>query len=129
MYNINYVKFKIKDDEFPKNSEIDKWFDNEYFGYSLQLKEFLNRDVKDYIKTNHDNLKYLEEFIFSKFPTEKDLIREKFLLEKNKNIDINSFELISKAINKGVTIAIAFIIKTGLISTIIISSLDRKSVV
>ena len=50
------------------------------------------------------------------------MIREKFLLEKNKNIDINSFELISKAINKGVTIAIAFIIKTGLISTIIISS-------
>lgn len=84
LYNINDVKFKIKDEEFPKNNDIDKWFDNEYFGYSLQLKEFLNRDVIDYIKTNHDNLKYLEEFIFSKFPTEKDLIREKFLLEKIK---------------------------------------------
>ena len=122
LYNINDVKFKIKDDEFPKNNDIDKWFDNEYFGYCLQLKEFLNRDVKDYIKTNHDNLKYLEEFIFSKFPTEKDLIREKFLLEKNKNIDINLFELITKAISKGITIAIAFIIKSGLISIIIISS-------
>ena len=43
----------------------------------------------------------------------------RYILE---NVDINSFELISKAINKGVTIAIAFIIKTGLISTIIISS-------
>lgn len=122
LYNINDVKFKIKDNEFPKNNDVNKWFDNEYFGYSLQLKEFLNRDVKDYIKTNHENLQFLEEFIFSKFPTENDLIREKFLLEKNKNIDINSFELISKAINKGVTIAIAFIVKTGLISTIIISS-------
>ncbi len=79
LYNINDVKFKIKDNEFPKNNDVNKWFDNEYFGYSLQLKEFLNRDVKDYIKTNHDNLKFLVEFIFSKFHTENYLIRVKFL--------------------------------------------------
>ena len=82
----------------------------------------MNVDFKEYIETNHEKLKYLEDFIFSKFPTEEDLVRENFLLEKNINVNINSFEFLQKALSRGAKVAIAFVIKTGLISTILISS-------
>lgn len=122
LYSINKKLFQIKVEELPKSNDIDNWFDDEYYGYSLQLKEFLNVDFKEYIETNHEKLKYLEDFIFSKFPTEEDLVRENFLLEKNINVNINSFEFLQKALSKGAKVAIAFVIKTGLISTILISS-------
>jgi len=99
LYSINKELFKNKVEELPKSNDIDNWFDDEYYGYSLQLKEFLNVDFKEYIETNHEKLKYLEDFIFSKFPTEEDLVRENFLLEKNINVNTNSFEFLQKALS------------------------------